>query len=131
MKKIILDTNFLLIPYQWKIDIFEEIGRICIFPYKLIVLDSTLKELKIIQEKQKRKAKEAAKLGSDLAKKKATIIKTTENELVDKTILRITKPDTHIVATQDIPLKKELKKKRIPIIQMRQKKYLIITNAHS
>ncbi|MBW2991754.1 hypothetical protein KY345_00870 [Candidatus Woesearchaeota archaeon] len=31
MRKIILDTNFLLIPGQFKIDIFSEIRRICDF----------------------------------------------------------------------------------------------------
>ena len=46
MKKIILDTNFLLIPAQFKVDIFDEIDRIMIEKYQLFVLDKTIDELK-------------------------------------------------------------------------------------
>ena len=55
MKKIILDTNFLLIPSQFNVDIFTEIDRICLFKYKLCVLDETINELNSIIEKQKGK----------------------------------------------------------------------------
>ena len=70
MKKILLDTNFLLIPSQFKVDIFSELERICIFNYKLYVLDKTVDELKYIIEKQKGKHKEAAKIGLQLLKLK-------------------------------------------------------------
>ena len=45
MKKIMLDTNFLLIPFQFKVDIFSEIERICNFNYKLCIFEQSLEEL--------------------------------------------------------------------------------------
>ena len=78
MKRIILDTNFLLIPAQFKVDIFSEIQRIADFKYQLYILDKTITELKKIQKEQRGKHKRAAKLGLDLIKKKKVkIIKTT------------------------------------------------------
>jgi len=126
MKKILLDTNFLLIPVQFRLDIFSEICNICNFNYKLYILDKTIGELNNIMEKQKGKSKEAAKLALKLIKlKKVNIIKTKENLTVDNLMLK--KADkNYIVATQDKLLKKQLKIRQIPIITLRQKKRLIL-----
>ena len=35
MIKVILDTNFLMIPYKFRVDIFSELTRVCNFSYKL------------------------------------------------------------------------------------------------
>ena len=54
MKTVLLDTNFLLIPAQFKVDIFSEIDRICTFQYEIAVLDKTIDELnKIIKEQNR------------------------------------------------------------------------------
>ncbi len=123
MKKILLDTNVLLIPYQFNIDIFSEINRICQFKYKLYVLDKIIDELKSIQKdkRQKLKNKNAAKLALQLIKaKKINIIKTKKDKPVDDLIAAL---KGYIIATQDINLKKRLKTK---IITLRAKKKLII-----
>lgn len=127
MRKIILDTNFLLIPAQFKLDIFSEICNICNFNYKLYILDKTIGELNNIVEKQKGKSKEAAKLALKLIKlKKVNIIKTKESLTVDNLILKKVDKKDYIVATQDKILKKQLKIRQIPIITLRQKKRLIL-----
>jgi len=124
MKRIILDTNFLLIPAQFNIDIFSEIKRIADFPYQLCVLDKTIDELKKIQKEQRGKHKRAAKLGLDLIKKKKVkIIKTTSKKSVDDLLVQYSKKGA-IIATQDLGLKHRLKK---PYIILRQKKYLALT----
>ena len=69
-KKIILDTNFLLIPAQFKVDIFSEIVRIADFSYELFIIDKTLDELKKITETQKVKDRFAANLALQLLKAK-------------------------------------------------------------
>jgi len=123
MKKIILDTNFLLIPAQFKVDIFDEIDRIILEKYELFVLDKTIDELnKIINDKkQKLRNRKAAKLGLQLLKsKKVKIIKTREDLLVDDLIVKL---KGYIVATQDIGLKNRIKGK---IITLRAKKKLIL-----
>ena len=125
MKRIILDTNFTMIPAQFKIDIFAEINRICNFKYKIFVLDKTIDELKKIIKEQRGKHKRNASLALQLLKaKKVSIIKTKENLLVDDILVKIAKKSDYI-ATQDIGLKRRLKGKA-NIITMRQKKFLKI-----
>jgi len=127
MKKILLDTNFLLIPIEFGVDIFSEIDRICNFNYKLHILDKTIDELNNIIEKQKGKNKGSAKFALKLVKlKKINIIKTKEKLTTDELIIKKANKKEFIVATQDKFLKKQLKLKNIPLIILRQKKTLIL-----
>jgi hypothetical protein len=122
MKKILIDTNFLLIPAQFKVDIFTEIDRIIDESYKLYILDKSIDELDTIIENQKGKNKEAALLAKKLIQAhKLNIVKTDTEKYPDDIITD--EQDQYLIATQDINLKKRLKK---PIITLRQKKYLIL-----
>jgi rRNA-processing protein FCF1 len=125
MKKIIIDTNFLMAVSQFKVDIFSEIRRIAEFKYELCIIDKTVDELESIIEKQSGKQKRAAKLALSIIKlKKIKKIKTKEGN-VDELIVKNSDKNT-IVATQDMKLKKILKEREIPLIVLRQKKYLVI-----
>ncbi|OGM01836.1 hypothetical protein A3K72_02350 [Candidatus Woesearchaeota archaeon RBG_13_36_6] len=124
MKKIILDTNFLLIPYQFKVDIFSEIDRILDTKYNICILNKTINELNNLVEKSRGKDKKAAQLALKLIQHKNPEIIKTKINYVDKAILNIAKKQTHIIATQDKELKKTLQARGIPIIVLRQKRYL-------
>ena len=130
--KIILDTNFLLIPGQFRVDIFSELFRICDFRYELCVLDRTVSELKGIIASGKGKDKAAARLALQLIKaKKASILssKTAMFKSVDEIILDLAAAkgrESLIVATQDKFLKSRLRKLHTKLVVLRQKKYLKI-----
>ena len=126
MKRIILDTNFLLIPVQFKVDIFEEIRRISDFRYQLCIIDKSIDELKKITLTGNTKDKAAAKLALKLVElKKIKKIETKSHKQVDELILDSAKKDD-FVATQDKELKQKLKKRHIPIVILRQRKFLEI-----
>jgi len=128
MKKILLDTNFLLIPYQFKVDIFTEFDRVCNFNYGLFVLDKTIKELKNIIEIQKGKHKDAARFALQLLRaKKVSVIKTSSKKHTDDIILDYAKKD-YLVATQDKDLKRRIINQNVSVIILRQKKILAIVN---
>ena len=112
MKKIILDTNFLLIPTKFKVDIFSEIDKIAHFNYKLFIIDKTIDELNWIIEdkKSKSKDKECAKIGLQLIKAKNVGKIKSKEKYVDDAIVEEADKDT-IVATSD----KELKKRRYQV----------------
>jgi rRNA-processing protein FCF1 len=119
--KVLIDTNFLMIPTQYKVDIFAELERILIEKYQIQILQSTIEELKKIAS-TKTKHNIAAKVALELIKQKnLKILK--NSEYVDKAILEIADKDT-IVCTQDQELKQALKKNNIRIIALRSKKYL-------
>ena len=121
--KILLDTNFLLIPVQFKVDIFAEIDRIMDEPYRLYVLEKSIEELKKIVKEQKGKHKEAANIALKLIKQKSlNTIKNSTNDSVDDIIVEI--GEEYTIATQDKELKQRLKEKNIKVITLRGKKYL-------
>ena len=129
MKKILLDTNFLMICFQFRVDIFTELDRVCNFNFKLFVLDKTIEEIEKIVEEQKGKNKEAAKIALKLiAIKKINIIKTKSNRKTDDVIRDIAAKDNYIVATQDKDLKRRLINQGASVIVLRQKKVLAIIN---
>ncbi|MBI2557803.1 hypothetical protein HYW20_00630 [Candidatus Woesearchaeota archaeon] len=123
MKKIIIDTNFLMIPYKYRVDIFSEFNRICDFNYKLIVFERTIHELRRIIEKQAGREKKAAQFALKLIGLKGVSMLKSGNTDVDSLILENLNDDT-IIATQDAALKRELLKKGTSVIILRQKKYL-------
>ena len=107
-----------MIPFQFKIDIFSELERICDFKYEIAIIDRTIEELTNIN---KAESKAALKL---IEIKQIKQIKTDKNTIVDNLIINIVDKEKHIVATQDKELKQRLKEKNIQIITVRQKKYL-------
>lgn len=125
MRKVIVDTNFLLIPIQFGVDIFDEIQRICNFEYELAVLDKSVKELNKIISGQEGKQRHAAKLALSLIKaKKVKVIRTKSEKCVDDLLAELSKEGC-VVATQDKLLKSRLKK---PLITLRQRKHLQLIN---
>lgn len=134
--RIILDTNFLLIPARFRVDIFSEIEKTVNFKYELIILDKSLDELKNIVLKPKKGLKGADKeavrialslVDAQLSNKKLNIIPS-KTKHVDDAIIGIAGEDSAntVVATQDMGLKKRLRGLGIRIITLRQKKYLTI-----
>ena len=134
--RIILDTNFLLIPARFRVDIFSELEKTVNFKYELIILDKSLNELNnlILKPKSDIKGadKEAAKIALKLvdiyAKNKKLNIIPSKTAYVDEAIIEFAakNPGNTIVATQDRGLKKRLKEKGIKTITLRQKKYLAL-----
>ena len=123
-KNVILDTNFLLIPYQFNVDIFAEIKRICDFKHELAVLDKTLGELSSITEKQKGKNRMAASFALKLLKGKSLkIIRTHSQKPVDDLLVEHAEKGA-IIATQDAALKRKIRVKKGKIIILRNKKFL-------
>ena len=132
MKKIILDTNFLMIPGILNVDIFDEINTLMDEPYELFIMQGTTEELDNIIDSQKGKFKQAARLAKQLLKmKKIKTIKQkslymypdSKDNVVDDAILAAADGET-IVATQDKNFKKLLNEKNIRTIVLRNKKQL-------
>ncbi|RMF05038.1 nucleotide-binding protein [Candidatus Woesearchaeota archaeon] len=135
---VLLDTNFLLIPGRFGVDIFAEIDAICDFPYRLCLLKGSLRELEAIasgagSRKQSGRDRSAASLGLELLKSKnLTIIDDSPAEgfdasaSVDDRILLFALKRGAIVATQDGALKRRLREAGIPVIVLRQLSHLAL-----
>ena len=119
--RVVLDTNFMLIPFQFSVDIKAELDRILDFNYRIYTLDGVLKELEVLS-KEKGRSGRAAKASLKMAKDFPTL---TANGDIDDTLLRLASNDT-IICTNDRILKEKIKRKGAPVIYLRQKKYLMI-----
>jgi len=124
MKTVILDTNFLVDCLSWKVDFFSELTRVLSSQFTLVVIDKTVDELDTVIKEGKQTERIGARLAKQLiAKGRVSIIQTDKKGHTDALILKHATKDT-IVATQDQALKRKLKEKSIPVIVIRQKKYL-------
>ena len=126
-KKVIIDTNFLMIPGQFKVDIFSEIERIVDEPHELCVVEKTIAELEKIAQGGHIKDRFAAKLAVVLAAQKGLkrVPSSSRDISADDEIVIASNKETY-VATQDAALRGRVKEKGAKVIGLRQKKYLVV-----
>ncbi len=115
-KKVLLDTNFLLVPYQFRIDIFEEIGELIDGPHSFILPSGVMGELEKLSKgkgKEGAAARFALKL---LGARKPAEVKSSGN--VDDWIVEYARGSGIVVATNDRRLRGRLKKNRVKVISV-------------
>jgi len=127
VKKVLVDSNFLLLPFNCGIDIFREVEHVLASKVEFIVLTSVLEELKQIASKTKKlKLKRQVALAHELSEKCTKINIETHGRSVDDCLIEAAKELNGIVATGDMELKSRLRKAGIPVIYPRKGKYLVL-----
>lgn len=140
---IILDANFILLPFQFKIDYLKEIRNNVEGKLKFIVYQQILDELEAKEKRESRATKFKRLLSSGLLylrnNEKIHVIDYVndikgENENTDDFLLRkvIDLKGTYksvFLATNDSELRNRSKKLSISVIFLRQKKYLSFERA--
>ncbi|MBN2015000.1 MAG: nucleotide-binding protein [Candidatus Altiarchaeota archaeon] len=120
MTTIILDTNFLLLPYTEKVDVFGEIERLVVDECELCTLAGVLEELLGIRDNRESKGRDkiAAKIALQLIEKKK--VKVIESRgRVDEQIIEYAKKNKEtMVCTNDKELKRRLIGLGIPVIHI-------------
>ena len=124
--KVLLDTNFLFIPFTMKADVFSQFKDL---GFSICVIDRTIGELENLKKTGSAKEKKVAKMALEaITKLNIEIIHTDTKEesfkKVDESILDIAAKQELIVATQDRELKRLLKGKGIRVYYLRQRKYI-------
>ena len=126
MVKVILDSNFLLVPFQFKIDIFEELNDL-LGKAEPIILSTTIEELKKLVEKSGAKRRMQFSAALKLAERcKILEVEKQASENYDDVILRIASKLKFPVATNDAELRKKLRKTGVATIYLREKARLIV-----
>ncbi len=140
---IIIDSNFILLPFQFKVDYFNEIKSNVEGNLRFIIFQQVLNELESKRKMEPKATKFTRFLESGLLylerKKKDYEIEflenvKTDNETTDDFLLRMLKAlkeesQNVYLASNDSELRKKAKKIGISIIFLRQKKYLSIDRA--
>ncbi|HEY6585926.1 MAG TPA: DNA-binding protein [Candidatus Methanoperedens sp.] len=119
--KVIIDTNGLMIPGQFGIDIFSELEQLGFFSY--IVPSASVKELEKIVSTGRGKDRTAAKIALSLLDR-CTIID--KNGYADDIIIDLAVGMDAAVLTNDIELKKRLCSKGVTNVYLRDRTRLSI-----
>jgi rRNA-processing protein FCF1 len=122
--KVILDSNFLMIPFQFHIDVFQEIEYLLQKKVDFVVPSAVKTELTGISTRGGEGAPEAS-LALQLASR-CRVVEVTlqEGESVDDAIVKASQKLGAIVATTDIELKKRLRDINVPVVYLREKSKL-------
>ncbi len=113
---MLLDTNFLLVPYQFKLDIFTKIEEMLEAPHSFVVPTGVVGELEKLS-KGKGKEGAAARFGLKLLRlREHESVESSGN--VDNWIVDYAKGKGVVVATNDRALRVKLKKNRVKVISL-------------
>jgi rRNA-processing protein FCF1 len=123
---VITDTNFLLLPAQRRIDIFEELVNLFNRKVKVVVPLPVFNEVFELKNSGKPLLSKQATLAITMIHEKAVIDNTEmqAEETVDDFIVRLASKKKCLVATNDASLRRKLRKKNVSVIFLRQMKYL-------
>ncbi len=125
--KIIMDTNALFVPFQFRIEIFGELERLLGRNLELILLPHVKRELITLTKKRslltRKKAEQALRLAE-----KCEYIETDSlaSQKADDAIVSAAKDWKAAVFTNDRQLRKRLRDISVPVIYVRQKSRLEI-----
>lgn len=115
MLQVILDANSIVIPFQFRIDIFREIERLIPKKHEVVTLSCVLKELEGIRD--------IGKKGLELIKKKGVRIIRADGK-ADEELLRLGREGNSVVCTNDSNLRKRLREINVPIIYLRSRGHM-------
>ena len=125
--RVILDSNFLFVPSQFRVDIFEALSNLLGRRFVPVLLSSTYEELRRIAELNSPKMRQQASLAIRLAEKCQLFpVKQEAEETPDDVIVRVAKEWRCPVATNDKVLKRRLRDISVPVIYLRQKTRLAV-----
>jgi rRNA-processing protein FCF1 len=120
-KKVILDSNAILMLFEFSIDLRSELTRL-LGKYEVIIPEPIIDELTFLSENGKGKQKMLSKASLKLIKEYKIVKIEAKNP--DESVYLLAKKTNGVVVTNDVDLRKKLKKEKIPVIFLRAKKRL-------
>jgi rRNA-processing protein FCF1 len=125
--KVILDSNALFVPLQFKIDIFQDLEQLLNRRFELILLSPVKRELELLAEKGSPKMRKNASYALRLAEKcRYVAVESSASALTDDVIVETAGNWGVPVFTNDRLLRKRLRDINVPVIYVRQKSRLEI-----
>lgn len=120
MTKLLLDTNFLVAPFQFSFDVYGELERL--YPYaELYTLEEAVREAKSIEG-----GKYNELVPSMIENKEVEVLQTEGEGEVDDLIVGVA--EEFVVATNDGELKRRIMEGGNPVIVVRSGNHLEVQN---
>ncbi len=122
---ILFDTNFLLIPSRFGVDVFAELDRLVGGMYRCVVTPAVLEEFERVAGKERRVSEWENDLAGSLVRQCSTIDEPLgQGEKVDDQIVRLSIRDGYAVSTTDADLRRRLRRIGVPVFYLRQRNHL-------
>jgi len=124
--KLILDSNALFVPLQFKLDIFEELNTLMNANYEPILLSPNRQEIERLAREGSLKTRKEAAYALKLAEKCRLVELEIIGASADDVIVEVASKWKCPVFTNDRLLRKRLRDINVPVIYVRQKSRLEI-----
>jgi len=125
--KVILDSNALFVPLEFKLDIFVEVKRLVNRNVDFVLLSPVKRELELLATKDSPKIRREAVYALKFAEKcKLVAVDSDAEPSTDDVIVKVAKAWNTPVFTNDRHLRKKLRDISVPVIYVRQKSRLEI-----
>ena len=125
--KVILDSNALFVPLEFKLDIFVEVERLLNRNVDFVLLSPVKRELELLAAKDSPKIHREVVYALKLAEKcKYVAVDEDEKLSTDDVIAKVAKAWNSPVFTNDRQLRRKLRDISVPVIYVRQKSRLEI-----
>jgi rRNA-processing protein FCF1 len=125
--RVLLDTNFLMLPIRFGVDLRPELGRVIEASFSLATTPAVIDELRRL--KKNVKTRESKNIDFALASaegmEKVDDVLLPEED-VDDQLVRLCETEDVIVATTDSELRKRIRRKGKPVVFLRQRRFLSI-----
>jgi len=123
--KLLVDTNFLLIPVRFKVDIFTESQNAVNDVVEFYVSSRVLDEIQILKDRSKGAFVRELKLAEKLAEN-CTVIKDDSRTRVDQSLIDLATREGMMIGTADSELRQNARKASVKVVYQRQKRYLVL-----
>jgi rRNA-processing protein FCF1 len=125
--QVIMDSNALFVPLQFKIDVFSELERLLSRRFDLVLLSVVKRELEILAETGAPKMRRDACYALKFAERCRLVeVEASASALTDDVIVDVAREWGAVVFTNDKVLRKRLRDISVPVIYVRQKSRLEI-----
>jgi rRNA-processing protein FCF1 len=120
--KALLDTNFLMVPGEFNVDVLSDLlnlGYSEVYTIDLVVIE--LEKLSVGGGKKARSARIGLKFVSD----GGIVVLKAEESYADDEIVRLAKTKKYVACTQDKGLINKLRRENLRYVTLHHKKYLV------
>ena len=123
--KILCDTNFLLIPLRFGVDVFAETEEALNDLTKLYVSSRVIDEIKLLKTDAKPNFEKELLFALKMIEQ-CEVIEDTSETLVDDSLIELARKNNMVIGTTDSELRKKARIEGVKIIKKSKKRYLVL-----
>ena len=123
--KLLIDTNFLLVPVRFKVDIFTESQEAVNDLVEFYVSSRVLDEIQILKDRSKRSFVRDLNLAERLVEN-CHIIEDSSTTKVDQSLIDLARKEGMLLGTTDAELRQKARKVGVKVVYLRQKSHLVL-----